>query len=190
MSGFIVLFHQRTLGATTVVKCWWLRGFSYLCFSLHGWGWFRRSTLFVRWRHEAWVVGRDAREPDRGLLGQRRAAVPMAVMMVEEVVWGRGGRGGRRMRVRAAGSSGVTTVNAVQTTVKGGEKWGDDQRREIDSDSQYEGNQMRAKIRTEEEWITWKERIGGVWGRKGGKQLTQHTKMQQALTEVNPIKTT
>lgn len=31
---------------------------------------------------------------------------------------------------------------------------------------------------------------GGVWGRKVGKQLTQHTKMQQAITEVNPIKTT
>lgn len=40
-------------------------------------------------------------------------------MVVEEVVGGRGGRGGgRRMRVRAAGAPGVTTVNAVQTTVK------------------------------------------------------------------------
>lgn len=108
------------LGAKAVVQCGRLRGFSYLCFRLHGWGRLRRSILFMRWRHEAWVVGRDAREPDRGRLGQRRAAVPVAVVMVEEVVWGRGGRGGRRMRVRAAGSSGVTTVNAVQTTVKGG----------------------------------------------------------------------
>lgn len=41
-------------------------------------------------------------------------------MVVKDVVGGRGGRrGGRRMRVRATGSSGVTTVNAVQTTVKG-----------------------------------------------------------------------
>lgn len=174
--------------AKNVVKCGWLSGFSYLCFCLHGRGWFRRSALVVRWRHEAWIVGGDAREPDRGLLGQCRAAVAMSVVMVEEVVWGRGGRGGRRMRVRAAGSSGVTTVNAVQTTVKRVEKWGDDQRREIDSDRQYEGKQT--KIRTEEEeWITWRGRIGGVWRRQGGKQLTQHGKMQQALTEVSPIKT-
>lgn len=31
---------------------------------------------------------------------------------------------------------------------------------------------------------------GGMWRRQGGKQLTQHTKMQQAVTEANPVKTT
>lgn len=30
---------------------------------------------------------------------------------------------------------------------------------------------------------------GRVWRRQGGKQLTQHTKMQQAVTEANPVKT-
>lgn len=145
MSGFIVLYYfiNARFCAKDVVSVGDRVGFSYLCFSLHGWGWLRWSPLVMRWRHEAWIVGGDAGESDRGLLGQRWAAVPMSVVMVEEVVWGRGGRGGRRMRVRATGSSGVTTVNAVQTTVKGGEKWGDDQRREIDSDRQYEGNQTR-----------------------------------------------
>lgn len=31
---------------------------------------------------------------------------------------------------------------------------------------------------------------GGMWRRQGGKQLAQHTKMQQAVTEANPVKTT
>lgn len=30
---------------------------------------------------------------------------------------------------------------------------------------------------------------GGMWRRQGGKQLTQHTKMQQAATEANRVKT-
>lgn len=44
--------------------------------------------------------------------------------MVKEVMRGGGGRrGGRRVRVRATGTPGVTTVNAVQTTVKGEGGW-------------------------------------------------------------------
>lgn len=52
------------------------------------------------------------------------------------------------MRVRAAGSSGVTTVNAVQTTVKRGRdgKGGDDQRKEKYSrDRLHEKNQCTQK---------------------------------------------
>lgn len=30
----------------------------------------------------------------------------------------------------------------------------------------------------------------GIGGRQDGKQLTRHTKMQQAVTEANPVKTT
>ncbi len=35
----------------------------------------------------------------------------------------------------------------------------------------------------------WRQRIGVMWRRQGGKQLTQQTKMQQAVTEANPVKT-
>lgn len=30
--------------------------------------------------------------------------------------------------------------------------------------------------------------LGGMWRRQSGKQLTQHTKMHQALTDANPAK--
>lgn len=52
------------------------------------------------------------------------------------------------MRVRATGSPGVTTVNAVQTTVKGGrgEGLGEDQMKEkFGGDRRGKGNQAHPK---------------------------------------------
>lgn len=63
----------------------------------------RRLGLEGVLRDEARVVGGDAGETRRGLLGQCRAAIA--------IVWGRG------VRVRPTGS-GVTTVHTVQTAVR------------------------------------------------------------------------
>lgn len=89
------------------------------------------------------------------------------------------------MRVRAAGSSGVTTVNAVQTTAEG-ESGGGGTKGSVQREPKAprEGDEHRG--------IKLKREIGREWGaevwrrRQGeGKRLTKSTEVQQAVIEAN-----